>query len=536
MNLRRIATRASELWKEGGLNSLRQGWSNYLRQRDEDEAYQRWIEKHESQESLATPGYGPLISVLVPVYNVEEKWLRRCIDSVIEQVYPNWELCIADDASTKPWIRPVLEEYAARDSRIKVVFRNENGHISAASNSALELVSGDLVALLDHDDELSRDALLWVANEINRHSEASLIYSDEDLIDENGIRSNPKFKPDFSRDRFFSSNLLTHLSVFRTDLVRAVGGFRIGFEGSQDYDLSLRVIEKIEEDQIRHIPRVLYHWRTIEGSVAYSMDEKPYAHERARKAIREHLERTGREADVLESVNHLHRVRYKLPDPAPQVSVIVSGRAKDLHVGSEYEILTAGRSATELNDAAERAAGSILIFIDGDLKPPADIDELIATALQPDIGAVGAKIVDVNNVVEENGLVLRNDLHPVSAHRGLPRTAGGDNGRNLLTGNFSAVSLSCMAISREAFESVGGFNADVATDLIDVDLCLRLREQKKRIVVLPHVEFVREGSPRTRALSAEDLRKFQERWPAYLERDPFCNPNLKRDGTFEIDV
>ena len=532
MNLRRIATRASELWKEGGLTSLRQGWSNYARQRDEDKAYQRWIEKHESPEERPEMASGPLISVLLPVYNVDEKWLRRCIDSVIEQVYPNWELCIADDASTAAHIRPTLEEYVARDERIKVVFRETNGHISAASNSALKLATGDLVALLDHDDELSRDALFWVAKAINDHPEAALIYSDEDLIDENGRRSSPKVKPEFSRDRFYSSNLVTHLSVFRTEIVRAVGGFRTGFEGSQDYDLALRVLEKIDESSIRHIPRVLYHWRTIEGSVAYSMDEKPYAHERAREAIREHLSRSGREADVVESVNHLHRVCYKLPEPRPLVSVIVLGEARN----SEHEILTATRSANDLNRTVERATGNVLIFLDGDLYWPENINDLIAASLQTGIGAVGAKIVDKNNVVEETGLVLRKDLSPAPAHRGMPRTAGGDNGRNVLTSNFLAISLACMAMSREAFESVGGFDVDVAPDLIDVDICLKLQEQNKRIVVLPHVEFVRASSPRERELTTDQLKTFQERWPAYIERDPFCNPNLKRDGTFEIDV
>jgi hypothetical protein len=298
------------------------------------------------------------------------------------------------------------------------------------------------------------------------------------------------------------------------------------------------VIEKMEEAQIRHIPRVLYHWRTIKGSVAYSMDEKPYAHERARAAIREHFQRAGLDAEVVESVNHLHRVRYRMPEPRPRVSVIVFDAKRNAGQFERLgdEVLTATRSADELNSAVANARGSVLIFIDGDLWAPENVDELIATCLQPEIGAVSAKILNVNNVVEEAGLVVMGNLCPAFAHSGLPRTAGGNNGRNLLTSNFSAVSLSCLVISREKFESAGGFDSELPPSLIDVDLCLRLGDLDKRIVVLPHIEFIRQGKPCLPHYRREDMERLQGRWPAYIERDPFCNPNLKRDGTFEIDV
>ena len=233
--------------------------------RTERKNYERWLKAfgnlskkdrlllREEREKFALQ---PLISVILPVYNIEEKWLRLCLESVINQVYENWELCVADDCSTKPHVRRVLKEYATRDARIKIVFRPENNHISAASNSALEMASGEFAALLDHDDELSADALFYIVKEINDFPETDFIYSDEDMIDRKGKRFDPKFKPDFSLDFLYSLNYLTHFAVYRTALLRESGGFRIGFEGSQDYDLALRIVEKIGADRIRHVPQI----------------------------------------------------------------------------------------------------------------------------------------------------------------------------------------------------------------------------------------------------------------------------------------
>lgn len=465
----------------------------------------------------------PLLSIILPVYNVDEKWLRRCIESVTRQLYPHWELCIADDASTAVHVRIVLDEYAKKDRRIKVVFRPENGHISAASNSALELVSGAFTVLLDHDDELSEDALYWVAKELNENPDAIVIYSDEDLIDKVGHRSRPKFKPDFSRDLFYSFNLLTHLSAFETATVKRVGGFRIGFEGSQDYDLALRVTEQIREDQIRHIPRVLYHWRAIRGSVAFAMSEKPYAHERARLALSEHFQRSGIDAEVFESADQLHRVRYRIPDTKAKDHVVLAVRS--------------GGIVDDLNRAVAESHGEVLVFVDDDLIEPeqGSFSELIPFALQPGIGAVGAKILNTTGVVEQCGIVLTTELFPAFAHLGFPRHASGDMSRNRQIGNYSAISMSCMAIRRELFERLGGFDASVPAELCDVDLCLRLRKLGLRIVTVPQVELRRRGdSKKPVRYSDAEMETFRKRWQEYVDRDPFCNPNLKRDGSFEI--
>ena len=269
----------------------------------------------------------PLISIIMPVYNTPEPYLRSAIDSVLAQVYENWELCIADDASSDGHVRGILEEYASKDSRIKLCFRRENGHISAASNSALSLATGDYMALLDHDDELAPHALAAVALEIHDHPDAVLIYSDEDKIDGKGNRFGPYFKCDFDPELILAQNYLNHLGVFRKGIVEKIGGFQEGFEGSQDWDLVLRVIETASPSQVRHIPRVLYHWRSHPLSAAGNSHAKPYAADAAKRAVEAHLERSGIEAEVIPLPDILaQRVRYTLPDPLPLVSVIIPTR------------------------------------------------------------------------------------------------------------------------------------------------------------------------------------------------------------------
>ena len=544
-------TTAFGILMDSGVSGLGRRVAERKRARRQKKLYQRWLKvRRVSNEQLISMAaglkYAPLISVVLPVYNVDEKWLRLCIESVRNQIYRNWELCIADDASPSPHVRAVLQEYAAKDPRIKLEMRAENGHISAASNTALALASGDFVVLLDHDDELSVDALFWVANEVNAYPEAAIIYSDEDLIDERGNRFAPKFKPDFSRDLLYSLNLMTHLSCYRTDLIREVGGFRAGTEGSQDYDLELRAIEKVGDDKIRHIPRVLYHWRVIRGSVAFSMDEKPYAHERARDAIRDHFKRSGIRGEVLESFRNLHRVTYKDDDHLPSIALVVSGDqatedvSRQTGVADTYETVTVpvgGDRAALLNEAAARAKADVLVFLDADVRfvESDAINALASFALQPNIGAVGGRIIGSDLYVEQAGVVLGSDLSPAFAHNGYTREDPGNMFRNLQVSNFSAITLACMAIRREMFDELGGFDDSIAA-LFDIDLCLRLWLKKKRVVVVPHIELIRRRRLNQPTYRREELEQFRMRWSQFAAADPFCNPNLKRDGSFEIDA
>lgn len=517
--------------------------------------YERWIKQNsltaeiraELLLSIGKLDSRPLISIILPVYNVDEIWLRKCIDSVIAQIYPDWELCIADDASTRPHIRRVIEDYKQRDTRIKAVFRPNNGHISAASNSALELATGEFSVLLDHDDELTEDALYWVANELNEHPDAAMIYSDEDLIDEKGRRSDPKFKPDFSLDLLYSLNLVTHLSSYRTEVLRKIGGFRIGLEGSQDYDLALRVIEQIPASAIRHVPRILYHWRAIPTSVAGNSGAKPYAFAKAREAISSHFERTGTTATVDEVIGGLNRARYQLPDPLPVCSIIIiGGHTGAIVTETKYPALemtmvgAAENISQSLNVAAASSSGEVLCFIDGSLEPLSTdwLREMVSLAIQPQIGAVGAKILRSDGGIDQTGFILGGKDLVRKAHFGLPSDRNGNLFRASLIGNYSAVSARCMVIRRSVFEEFRGFDAEhFAENFFDADLCLRLWEGGYRVVYTPYAELIEVRAGSRSAANDAEMEYFKSRWNEKLNRDPFYNPNFTDDGeTFRYRI
>ncbi|MEO7231900.1 MAG: glycosyltransferase, partial [Polaromonas sp.] len=287
----------------GTNHSDMQLWADYCKlfeSGSELVSYADWIEQVELPQlperatqaaEMADWAWQPRFSIVTPTYNTDAAMLRACLDSVLAQSYPHWELCIADDASTLPHVRATLAAYAKRDGRIKVSYRPVNGHIVAASNTALERANGDFVVLLDHDDLLAPHALFAVAQAIQQRPTAQLIYSDEDKLDASGQRCDPYFKPDYSPDLLYSQNYFCHLGVYRRELVHAVGGFRQGYEGSQDYDLVLRCVACISDPRdVVHIPQVLYHWRMADGSTAGGHGHKPYAKDAARKALQDHFD------------------------------------------------------------------------------------------------------------------------------------------------------------------------------------------------------------------------------------------------------
>lgn len=552
-----ILTRTWKAVRTEGLNIVLHKIRRRIKKRLDASTYRKWVERFdtlsskdrdEMRESAKALTRTPLISVLMPVYNVDEKWLRKAIESVRAQIYPHWELCIADDSSTKPHIKVVLDEYAAKDDRIKVTYRPENGHISAASNSALELVNGEFTALLDHDDELAEHALLTAAEAIGVDPDIDLIYSDEDLIDENGNRYSPTFKPDWSPDFFYSVNITTHLSVYRTEILRRIGGFRIGYEGSQDYDLALRFIEQTEDRKIRHIPKILYHWRAIRGSVAYASDEKPYAHDRARRAINDHFNRTNVTAKSVRGYGQLHRTIYELPNGRPMVSVIVNTedekRFRENFLKTEYQplefVFEAAREEdsifSRLNRAAAAASGSVLCFLDSStLINSGDwLGELVSSAVQEKIGAVGSKIVYPDNRIKHAGLFIGIDGGIGRAHYGFHKDDPGEFVRLHVTQNFSAVSVECMVIEKEVFEAVGGFDVvNFPNELGDVDLCIRLIEKGYRNVWTPWSIVTQNSEPN--GASDKEMERLRLKWPAFFERDPYYNPNFcNRDAQFRL--
>jgi glycosyltransferase involved in cell wall biosynthesis len=555
------------------------------------------VTREEINRRLRTFEYQPLISVLMPVYNSPEVFLRRAIESVQAQVYPHWELCVADDASTEKQVRRILEDYAARDSRIKLVLRKENGHISAASNSALSLATGDFIALLDHDDELHELALYYVALELNSYSEADLLYSDEDSIDEQGTRLSPHFKSDWNPDLFLSQNYINHLGVYRTEIVRYLGGFREGFEGSQDYDLALRVIERIPESHIRHIPHVLYHWRAIPGSVSLGPAEKSYTIAAAHRALVSHLERTGKKGEVLDQGNHMYRVKYDLPAELPKVNIIAyvphldEGSGEDLRrlisntrypnfeikvlspssgddealwfrvVSPEQsvpiqkgELIERGAEARSLNEAARKSEGELLLFLDAEFSPENDdwLCEMVRHALRPEIGAVGAKLLDAEGRILHAGLLLAvgesKSQIARSAFYGLKETDPQVIcfGRSQLVQNFSAVTKSCLMIRGELFSELAGFDeTNTPNFFYDIDLCLRLSEIGLRVLFTPYATLRRRSRKEPTSMSCvrpnqpgrTEIDYIANRWGSRLRNDPYYNPNLNLTrGCYEIGV
>ena len=526
----------------------------------------------------------PLISVVMPVFNPDVRFLRAAIESVKRQVYERWELCIADDASTDPAVRPWLEEVADSDPRIKVAFRETNGHISAASNSALALATGEWCALLDHDDELAEKALAIVALDIDAHRDAALIYSDEDKIDENGARSDAFFKTDWSPELFLGQNYINHLGAYRTDLLREIGGFREGFEGSQDYDLALRCIERLAPAQIRHVPQVLYHWRTAAGSLAAVVDAKPYAREAARRALADHLRRCkiGGRVEACPENAESHRVVYALPDPPPLVSVIIATRdqaalleqcIRSLRDRTDYtnlEILIVNNGSQEHatfdlfdtlkrdagvrvidddrpfnfsrlnNEAARVANGEVLAFLNNDVEAdePGWLTEMVSHVVRPEVGAVGARLWFPDGTLQHGGVVLGLGGVAGHVHAGNPRGHPGYFNRAWLQGNYSAVTGACMLVRRSVFEELGGFNEhELTVNFNDIDFCLRLRARGLQVVWTPYANLIHhESASRGHHRSTEEQARFareaaymQQKWGAELLTDPFYNPNFSLD-------
>ncbi len=564
-----------ELQQKEGWSGISQFFAQTRRNQRAKKLYRKWVRLYDTMtdesrqkilREIENLSDRPLFSIVMPVYNVEERWLRLAIESVLRQLYQHWEFCIADDDSSQPHVRRVLEEYAARDKRIKIVFRPQNGHISAASNSALELATGDFVVLLDHDDELSEDALFRVAAELNIHPEADMIYSDEDVIDQQGIRQEPKFKPDWSPDFFYSLNLVTHLSVYRASILRKIRGFKLGFEGSQDYDLALRVMEQIPANQIRHIPRILYHWRAIPGSVALGAEEKQYAHERARNALRSHFERTGVNAEVTSGFKHLHRTIYRLPAEKPLASLILhfhDGDEKQLQNTVENVLLKTDYTNFELiivsphhqeinvddsrvrvvkkntakaaelcNFGATEAKGEILVFLQNGLRAikPDWLCELASHARREEIGAAGAKLLFSNGTIRSGGIVF--GIHGLfgHAHRHFTETSTGHLVRAQLIQNFSAVSGACLAVQKKKFIEINGFDEkNFAANLFSADLCLRLLARGYRIIWTPFAEMIQLSDSLTETASSAaplEIADFKKRWKDVIANDPFYNTNL----------
>lgn len=481
----------------------------------------------------------PLISIILPVYNSQLRFLDEAVTSVRKQIYQDWELCLVDDASTDPRIRPFLEDLSGGEPRIKLLLREKNGHISACSNSALSLASGEWCALLDQDDTLAENALAEVALEIRRHPDANIIYSDEDFLDASGARTNPFFKPDWNPELFRAQNYLNHLGVYRTELLREIGGFREGFEGSQDYDLALRCVARSQPNQIRHLPRLLYHWRMVEGSLADEPDAKPYARHAARRALNSYLAERGiaARAEACPQNAESHRVVYELPSPLPRVSIVSPAKANSrLLEGKEHsahEFILARAGAAGGNEGAERAGGDILLFLRDEISAaePGWLQEIVSQVVRAEVGAVGAHLWSADGRLADGALILGLGEIAAPAFRGLPREHPGYFNRAWLQQNFFATSAACLAVRRSLFQELGGFDErNLPHHFYDIDFCLRLGERKLQIVWTPYANLVLSGAGTQQGSdSSAEATCLRKRWGHELLYDPSYNPNLSLD-------
>lgn len=556
----------------------------------ETKSYEIWFDKNypkavhleQFKTELRSFGFQPTISIILPVYNPPIAFFKKAVESVKQQVYPNWELCISDDFSPNEEVRNLIKEYAADDKRIKYVFREVNGHISENSNSALKLSTGEYISLLDQDDELSPDALFQNVKVLNADKTIDLIYSDEDKIDTQGNHLDPHFKPEWCPDSFLSRNYICHLIVFKRSFIEDVGGFRAGFEGSQDYDLLLRITEKAKN--IQHIPKILYHWRLHLASTSLNSDAKPYAFNSGVKALEEALLRREIKGKVslIENSHGFYKIRYDIFNKG-KVSIIIPTKNKadlceviidsifELTDYPDYEIILINNNSSEpsffemvkkwehlhptrfrcvadngefnfsrlMNTGATNANGEYLLLLNNDMKViHADwMTALVEQAQFKKTGAVGARLLYPNDTIQHAGVII--GLGGIAGHHHVrfDKDAGGYYFYLIASTNFCAVTAACLMVRKNAFTEVGGFDEQLAIEFNDVDFCLKLKDKGYNNIYLPHVslyhyESISRGHPHKTKKSyqqhMQDLTLFKSRWQKYIDHDPCYNPHFSR--------
>jgi GT2 family glycosyltransferase len=543
--------------------------------------YQKWLERHRASASDLNQmrsearafAFQPLVSVVTPVFDTPVQHLEEAVESVVAQAYENWELLLVDDGSSAPDLLDALPALAARDRRITLGRVGKHEGISAASNQGLALARGEWVTFLDHDDVLEPDALFQNVRLLQEEPEIDLIYSDEDKLSEQGFDS-PLLKPDWSPDLFLSYNYLCHMIFLRQKLAQEVGAFRSRFDGSQDYDLLLRVIERT--NRIAHIPRVLYHWRRSPSSSASNVRQKPNQLEASRLAIEEHMQRCGEPAHVTVDWRiHAFCVRRELLEPR-KIAVVVpnchgpeslercieSLTSKTSYSNYEIIIVHGDGESPELtacfsslpyrqlrfsgvpsdsaikNFALEQTDSPWLLFLDDNIEviEPDWLTIMAEHVQRPEVGAVGARLLNPEDTIQHAGFVLGVDGITQPAFYGFPAEHPGVNRQLQITRNCSAVCSACMFTRREVFQEIGGFDEALAEPFADVDLCLRMRRAGYLIVYTPFAKLYRHAALRDRKIDMKANDIMRERWSDVLQRDPYYNPNFSRDrADFSLD-
>ncbi len=586
-----LAINAIKTAYRGEMKSYMQEMSEQYKPLSDRAKYELWIAKNEPDSTAIEDQRNrsrefpvrPLISIITPVFNPDKKVFIEMIESVVSQTYDNWELCLAD-ASTESHVRRIIEEYMRNNgNRIKVKYLHGNKGITGNSNEALSLATGDFIALLDHDDTLAPFALFEVVKAINENRDIEFIYSDRDIISYDNQRLYPFFKPDWSPDYLLAQNYLCHLNVFRKKMIDEIGGFREGYDGSQDYDLLLRVTEFT--NKITHIPKILYHWRIVHGSASVNPDAKVYAYNAAVRALQDAIYRRGWKGTVTHgSTRGFYNIKLDI-NGNPGVSIVIPSKngnemlkrsvnslQKTTYNNCEIVIVSnnnieewISRELSHIsnikllkydkpfhffgmsNYAVPYLNTEYVLFLDQHTEIISTdlIELLLGFAQRKGTGAVGAKLIYTNGTIHSAGLIIDNRANVRKSHHGHPRDNSGYNGSVQNVHNVSAVSGICMMVRKEVFHSVGGFDTTF-DEYGDIDFCLKLQEGKYIIVYQPLAELFYHKTPSTTDKHAQGMREqhmkekelFLLKWDHILQKgDPYYNPNLTAEGEdFSLNV
>lgn len=534
------------------------------------EAYNKVLEEQRNSVEYEELSYTPLISFIVPTYNVSKQLLSECLDSLLHQSYKNFEICISDDHSSSEETITTLKEYESKYSNIHVVYRNENGMISEASNSAIAIAKGEFIALVDNDDVVEKDALYFVVKALNDDKSLDMIYTDEDKIDFKGKYMEPHFKPDYSPDTLMGINYICHLCVLRRNFVNEVGRFRKEYDGSQDYDLFLRVLDKT--DRVYHVDRVLYHWRQTPGSTAGYLGSKNYAYIAGKKALEDTLKRRGIKGEVLENPRFSgYLVKYAAEEPLISIIIPMKDQAsvsrrcfeslytKNAYKNFEIVVVDNGSKEEETrklfeeysaknnfkviridtefnyaylnNEGVKQAQGEYLLFLNNDTEIIQEdtLTWMVGYASQQHVGCVGAKLLYPDKKVQHAGVVL--GFGGVAGHIYVANSYN-DNGlfgRLAMPYNYTAVTAACLMLKKSKFEEAGGFDENLKVALNDVDLNLSVMSKGYNNVCLSNVEVLHyESKSRGYEVSSEKQERFKfeqqhmmDKWGKKLDRDKY---------------
>lgn len=535
--------------------------------------YNYWLKKQFKEKIENDFNYNPLISIITPVYNVKKEFLIKCVRSVKEQIYKNWELILIDDCSTNKETINTLENITHIDKRIKVHFRKENGHISRASNDGIKSAKGEFIALLDNDDVLTKDALYQVVKILNTNQNLDLIYSDEDKLDLNEIPCEPHFKSDFAPDTLLSQNYICHFTVIRKKLIDEVKGFAIGLEGAQDHDLFLKITEKTSS--IYHIPKILYHWRMSETSTAMNKDNKGYANEKGKLAVEKALKRRKINGKVeINELTNFFKVNYFIKNE-PKISIIISLEKntkninkflKSIYETTKYNNLeivlielykeknqdltkfavknnikiTKAINTSKINEIIKQLDSKYIVFLKQNVYAltPAWLEIMVGYASQKHIGIVGTKILNEDKSILSAGVILGGKKGFNTVYQGAPYEDLGMYGRLKVPFNYSVVSLECLMISKKKFEEVNGLNKNLSLKYALIDLNLKILSNNYFNVTVPQVELIYqlENKEDFFQQNIKDIAFIQKKWNKILKNDPFYNPNFSKKIPFMLEV